>query len=133
MDAQGIYEKLKAKGRAVSLRVGTGVFVDSHPETGDPGTEGTVNHATYALELETTFAERQALAKILGSDVAMKDKRLMVAAIGIKAGETALSALPLPTTAMKLVDGSTVYNIVNAEGLRPAQDVYYYSVQVRGA
>jgi hypothetical protein len=127
-EALDVYNDLKADGRPVTLRVGSGVFVDPHPDQGDPGTETTVDYATYAIELETTFAERNALAKILGSDVAMKDKRLMVAAL-----DTSGAALPAITQAMKLVDGETVYNIVNAEPLRPALDIYYYAVQVRGS
>jgi hypothetical protein len=125
-DVLDTYNDLKKEGRPVSLRVVT--VTGGDPATGDPGTESYVDHPTYALELETTYAVRISLAKALGSDIAMKDKRLMVAAL-----DTSLAELPEPTTAMKLVDGSTVYNIANAEPLRPGDDIYYYSLQVRGS
>lgn len=125
-DVLDLYKDLKAEGRPVLLRVITTTGAD--PASGDPGTETVVDHTTRALELEMTFAERSSLARILGSDICMEDKRLLVAALKDDG-----TALPRPTKADKVVDDGTVYSIVSVSRQKPGNTVLYYEIQVRGA
>ena len=124
-DVRDIYNDLKANGRAVTLRVTTTTGGD--PAAGIAGAETVVDYATQALEEEMTFAQRASLARILGSDVCMDDRRLMVAAVQ-DSGE----ALPRPTREHSIVMDGKVYSIVNVGALEPGETVLYYSVQVRG-
>lgn len=125
MDAQGVYEKLKAKGRAISIRTITATGAD--PDTGNPGTTSASDKATYAVEEEMTIANLASLARDLGTDVSMKDKQFMVAAV-----DTSGAALSI-AVGMFVVDGSAVYSIsVPPRPLKPANEILYWTVQVRG-
>jgi hypothetical protein len=142
MTARDVYDQLKAKGRPVTLRVIT--TTGAVPSEGNPGTEAEVDYATYAVEESMTFAQRASTARALGNDIAVKDRRYMLAPVGIASGEaevlTALGItagvlmdLPALDTSMKLVDGEAVLSIIDPGPFRPASTVLYYSVEARGS
>lgn len=139
-DVRDIYKDLKAEGRAVSIRVIT--VTGANPDIGDPGTETVVDYRTRAIEEELTYAERLRNAAILGHDIAMKDRRYMLAACcdydaavhdedeGVIADGRALPEL---SSAMKLIDGTSTLQIIAPGPFRPASEVLYFQVQARGA
>ncbi|MBL8967952.1 MAG: hypothetical protein JNG85_13170 [Spirochaetaceae bacterium] len=116
---------IKAKGKLVLLRVT--VMTGGDPAAGIPGAETVTDYQARALEEEMTFAERSSLARILGSDVCMDDRRLMVAAVQDNG-----QALPRPSRAEKIVMAGKVYSIVNVGALEPGETAIYYEVQIRG-
>lgn len=126
MDALGVYNQLKAKGRAVIVRVTT--TTGENGATGDPGTPATRDYTTYAVEMEMTYEKRIANAQALGIEVAMKEKRFMLAVL-----DSSGSALPELSTAMQIVDGSSVLSVVDPGPFKPAGELLYYAVQARGA
>ena len=131
MDYAAVAKKAAASiaknGRLVYLR--RTMRTGGDPATGDPGTETVTDYPVMAVEEELTMAELSSMTRNLGSDVVMNDKRLMVAAV-----QTTGAALPAPTAADKIVDGTKVYNIAYApRPLAPGSTALYWTIQVRGA
>lgn len=130
-EQRDIYNDLKANGRAVTLRVTTTIGAD--PASGNPGTETTVDYATYAIQNDMTQVQRAKYSRDLGIDIAVDTRSLMVAALGIAVGGT-LAALPILTTAMSIIDDDgAVLSIMSPGPARPASDVLYYDVLAKGA
>ena len=131
MDARGIYDKLKAKGRPVTLRVTTTTGAD--PVSGSPGTTTITDYTAQALELEITQVQRVAYSKDLGIDIGVATRSFMLAALGIQAGG-ALASLPALTSSMSIIDSDgSVLSIISAGAFKPASELLYYSVLARGA
>lgn len=126
MNALGVYNQLKAKGRAVSVRIIT--TTGENGATGDPGTETTHDYPTYAVEEQMSYEKRIANAETLGLEVAMKERRYMLAAL-----DSSGVALPALSSSAKIIDGSSVLSVVDPGPFRPAGEILYYAVQARGA